>query len=40
MGDEHVEELCGEGEDHDGRAALDGGQRLQVSEVESDGGKS
>lgn len=40
MGDEHVEELCGEREDHDGRAALDGGQRLQVPEVVSHRGES
>lgn len=40
MGEEHVEELCREGDDHDGRSALDGGQRLQVSEVKSHGGKS
>lgn len=36
----HVEELCRERQDHDGRAALDGRQRLQVSEVEGHGGQA
>lgn len=33
MGDVLVQQLCGEGADHDGRAAGDGGQRLEVSEL-------
>lgn len=39
MGDEHVQEFCGEGEDHDGCTAGHRRQRLEVSEVESHGGK-
>ncbi|KAG7231336.1 hypothetical protein INR49_012176 [Caranx melampygus] len=33
MGDDLIQELCGEGADHNGRAAGDGGQRLKVSEL-------